>query len=62
MKYGFGGSNNNQNLDLRVFILPPLSSLPNQTPDKVAVKKRTIPGGHAFGEAEEEEDFTAENS
>ena len=28
MKYGIPGANNNANLDLRIFILPPLSSLP----------------------------------
>ena len=32
MKYGVGGTNNNQNLDMRVFILPPQSLLLEEKP------------------------------
>ena len=62
MKYGVSGSNNNQNLDLRVFILPPLSGLPSEPSNELAKKRNNNTRDQPFADYEEEdEEITAEN-
>ena len=65
MKYGVGGTNSNQNLDLRVYILPPPSLMHNEDPNIISdpssndySKDSEIP----FDFNQDEANIAAENS
>ena len=60
MKYGIGGSSNNQNLDLRVFVLPPVSLLLDEKPVLIKNARGGYDSSEAFIE-HEDEDITNSN-
>ena len=61
MKYGVGGTNNNQNLDMRVFILPPQSLLLEEKPVVLSKGSQNLTTSSEVFIEHEDEEVTVSN-